>query len=124
VAEYVRDEHQEDYYAQGPKVDPAGPSLGIHSSMQFTIDVAKAGDYRLTAKVVTSNVDQSLQLAVNGTEPPTTIALPFTIGAWGESEPVTVTFKQGANTLHFWRERAPQYGVAVKAFTLKPVIPN
>jgi len=28
IAEFVRDEHQEDYYAKSPKVDPAGPSLG------------------------------------------------------------------------------------------------
>ncbi|MFU8893254.1 MAG: SUMF1/EgtB/PvdO family nonheme iron enzyme [Luteolibacter sp.] len=121
VAEYVRDEHHEDYYAQGSKVDPTGPSLGIHSGMQFTVDVPKAGDYTLTAKVVTSNVDQTLQLAVNGAETPTTIALPFTIGAWGESEPVTVALNQGTNILHFWRDQAPQYGVAVKGFTLIPV---
>jgi formylglycine-generating enzyme required for sulfatase activity len=120
VAEYVRDEHLEDYYAQGPKVDPAGPSLGIHSSMQYSIEVPQAGDYTLTAKVVTTNVEQSLQLAINGAETQTTIALPFTIGAWTESEPVTVTLKQGANTLHFWRDQAPQYGVAVKSFNLKP----
>ena len=121
VAEYVRDEHQEDYYAQGPKVDPIGPSLGTHSSMQYTIEVPKAGDYTLSAKVVTSNVEQSLQLAVNGADTPTTIVLPFTIGSWAVSQPVTITLKQGSNTLHFWRDKAPQYGVALKEFTLKPI---
>jgi len=120
VAEFVRDEYSEDYYAQGPKVDPIGPSLGTHSSMNFTINAPKAGSYHLTAKVVTTNVGQSLQVAVNGTESPATLALPFTIGAWAESEPVTVTLKQGTNTLHFWRDRAPQFGVAVKDFILKP----
>lgn len=124
VAEFVRDEHQEDYYAQGPKVDPAGPSLGIHSNMQYTIEVPKAGNYTLSAKAVTSNVNQSLQLAVNGADSPVTMVLPFTIGMWGESKPLTVTLKQGANTLHFWRDQAPQYGVAVKSFTLKPINPN
>ncbi len=121
IAEMVRDDHLEDYYAQGPKVDPVGPLMGIHSSMQFTIDVPKAGDYKLSAKVVTSNVKQSLQLAVNDASSPTSIELPFTIGMWGESEPVTVTLKQGTNTLNFWRDQAPQYGVALKSFTLKPV---
>lgn len=120
VAEFVRDEHEEGYYAQGSKVDPTGPSLGIHSSIQYTIDVPQAGTYKLTAKVVTSNVDQSLQVAVNGAGSPTTIALPFTIGMWGESKPVAVTLKQGTNTLHFWRDQAPQYGVAIKSFTLQP----
>jgi hypothetical protein len=120
VAEFVRDEHQEDYYAQGPNVDPTGPSLGIHSNMQFTIEVPKAGNHTLTAKVVTSNVNQSLQLAVNGAGSPVTMMLPFTIGKWGESKPVTLTLKQGTNVLHFWRDRAPQYGVAIKSFTLQP----
>lgn len=118
VAEYVRDEHQEDYYAKGTKVDPTGPLLGIHSSMQYTITAPKAGSYSMTARVATSNINQSLQLAVNGADPAINIALPFTIGMWGESEPVTLNLKQGENTLKFWRDQAPQYGVAVKSFTL------
>ncbi len=120
VAEFVRDEYSEDYYAQGPKVDPVGPSLGTASEIEFTVEAPVAGDYTLTAKVVTSNVDQSIQVAVNDAESPDTIRLPFTIGAWGESEPVTVTLKEGSNTLHFWRDQAPQFGVALKSFTLKP----
>jgi hypothetical protein len=102
----------------------SGPSLGIHSSMQYTIEVPKAGDYTLSAKVATPNVNQSLQLAVNGTGSPTTMELPFTIGMWETSKPVTVTLKPGTNTLHLWRDKAPQYGVALKEFTLKPVEGN
>jgi formylglycine-generating enzyme required for sulfatase activity len=121
IAEFVRDEHQEDYYAQGSKVDPIGPSLGTYSNMEFSIDAPKAGDYILTAKVCTSNYHQTLQLAANGASTPTTIKLPFTLGKWNMSEPVTVTLKQGQNTLHFWRDQAPQSGVALKEFTLKAV---
>ncbi len=121
IAEFVSDEHQEDYYAKGPKVDPAGPSLGTYSNMEYTIDVPKAGGYTLTAKVVTANMNQSLQLAINGEPSVTTLKLPFTIGKWGESEPVTLTLKEGKNTLHFWRDQAPQYGVALKSFTLNPI---
>ena len=121
IAEFVRDEHQEDYYAVSPKVDPAGPSLGTYSNMEFSIDAPKAGDYILTAKVCTSNYNQTLQLAANDASAPTTIKLPFTLGKWNQSEPVTLTLKQGKNTLHFWRDQAPQSGVAVKEFTLKPV---
>jgi len=123
VAEFVRDEHQENYYAQGPKIDPAGPSLGTFSNMEFTLEVPKAGTYHLSAKVVTTNENQSLQLAVNGSTSPTAIALPFTLGAWQESEPVTVTLNAGKNTLHFWRDQAPQQGVALKEFILIPVAP-
>jgi hypothetical protein len=88
--------------------------------MQFTIDVPEAGSYTLTAKVVTSNVEQSLQLAVNDSQTPTMISLPFTIGMWGESKPVTISLKKGSNKLYFWRDQAPQYGVALSSLTLKP----
>jgi formylglycine-generating enzyme required for sulfatase activity len=120
VAEFVRDEHQEDYYAKSPKTDPVGPLLGIHSSMRYAFNVPQSGEYTLTAQVVTSNVKQSLQLAVNGAGAPITVALPFTIGMWGQSEPVTLSLVKGENTLQFWRDQAPQYGVAVKSFTLRP----
>jgi hypothetical protein len=70
--------------------------------------------------VATSNVEQSLQLAVNGAESPLTVALPYTLGMWADSTPVTLELKEGKNTLRFWRDRAPQFGVAWKSFTLKP----
>jgi hypothetical protein len=120
VAEMVRDDHQEDYYAQGPRVDPVGPLQGVHSMMEFTVEVPKAGTYTLSARVATSNVEQSLQLAVNGAESPTTVNLPYTLGRWADSEPVTVELKEGKNILSFWRDRAPQFGVAWKSLTLKP----
>ena len=47
--------------------------------------------------------------------------MPFTEGSWQTSEPVTVTLKEGDNTLRFWRNNPPQYGLAIKDFTLTPV---
>lgn len=120
IAEFVRDEHQEDYYAKSPKVDPAGPSLGTYSNMEYLVNVPRAGDYTLIAKVVTAQDNQSLQLSLNGAGTPVSLALPFTLGKWGESEAVKVTMKEGENILHFWRDQAPQYGVALKSFTLRP----
>jgi hypothetical protein len=120
VAEFVSDEHDETYYANGPKVDPTGPLLGIYSSMTFAVEVPKAGTYTLSARVVTSNVNQSLQLDANDAKSPVTIKLPYTLGKWADSETVTVNLKEGTNTLHFWRDQAPQDGVALKSFTLKP----
>ncbi len=120
IAEFVSDQHDEIYYANGPKVDPTGPLLGTHSNMEYTIEVPKAGNYTLSARAVTTNVNQSLQLAVNGASSPTTIKLPFTMGEWADSETITVSLKEGTNTLHFWRDQAPQDGVAVKSFNLKP----
>jgi formylglycine-generating enzyme required for sulfatase activity len=120
IAEFVRDEHEEGYYATGPKVDPTGPSLGTYSNMEYHVEVPTSGEYVLTALVVTAQEGQSLQLAVNGAEPPIHVTLPFTLGRWGVSEAVTVTLKKGDNILHFWRDQAPQYGVAVKSFSLTP----
>ena len=50
-----------------------------------------------------------------------TMVVPFTVGKWKESRPVTITLKEGENTLRFWRNRPPQYGLAIKDFTLTPV---
>jgi hypothetical protein len=49
------------------------------------------------------------------------MALPFTCGKWKDSDPVTITLKQGENNLQISRINAPQAGIAVKSFTLKPV---
>lgn len=48
------------------------------------------------------------------------MTMPLTLGDWGESQAVTITLKQGDNTLHFWRDGAEQSGMAMKSFTLKP----
>ena len=47
--------------------------------------------------------------------------MPFTAGDWQESEPVTLDLEQGENTLRFWRDQPPQYGLAIQVFTLAPV---
>jgi hypothetical protein len=49
------------------------------------------------------------------------MTMPFTLGRWQESEPVTLTLAEGENILRFWRDQPPQYGLAVKGFTLAPV---
>ena len=49
-----------------------------------------------------------------------TITLPFTLGQWQDTHPVPVQLEEGENTLHFSRNNPPQYGVAVRSFTLTP----
>jgi len=71
--------------------------------------------------VVTNQYAQRLNVAVNDAQSKTVIELPFALGQWQESEPVTLTLEEGENTLRFWRDQPPQYGMAVKEFTLKPV---
>ena len=121
VVERVSDKYAKDYYAKSPKVDPTGPSQGTKSRLEYEISVPKAGKYSLTAQVVTANYDQRINVAANDAESELVMEMPFTVGNWQDSKPVTLTLEEGENTLRFWRNRPPQYGLSIKTFTLTPV---
>jgi len=121
VVERVSDKYAKDYYAKSPKVDPTGPSQGTKSRLEYEISVPKAGKYSLTAQVVTANYDQRINVAANDAESELVMEMPFTVGNWQDSKPVTLTLEEGENTLRFWRDRPPQYGLSIKTFTLTPV---
>ncbi len=120
VCERVADTYARDYYAKGPKVDPTGPVQRKHSVFEYTINVTRPGTYTLTAQVVANNYDQKIKVSANGDASEVAMALPFTCGQWMDSQPVTLTLKQGENTVQFHRADPPQAGIAVKSFTLKP----
>ena len=120
VCERIADKYSRSYYSISPKVDPTGPSQGTKSSLEYQVVAPKSGNYSLTARVVTANYDQRINVATGDGKSETVLQLPFTLGKWQESEPVTVALKEGQNTLRFWRNRPPQYGLAVKEFTLTP----
>ena len=121
VCERISDTYARNYYANSPKVDPTGPSQGTKSHFEYEITVPRAGNYALTAQVVTANYDQRINVAANGAESEVVMEMPFTKGDWQESQPVTLTLKQGRNVLRFYRNFPPQYGLAIKSFALKPV---
>ncbi|MCX6879423.1 MAG: SUMF1/EgtB/PvdO family nonheme iron enzyme [Verrucomicrobia bacterium] len=121
VCERVADTYVRDYYAKSPKEDPVGPARTGYSSFDYTINVPRPGTYALTALVVTNNYHQKINVSANGDGAEVSMVLPFTCGQWKDSEPVTLTLKQGENTLQFSRTDPPQAGIAVKSFTLKPV---
>ena len=116
----VSDVYDKDYFANSPKQDPTGPGQKPQSVVEYSINVPRAGQYALTARVVTMNYDQMMTAAVGDDAVGTRIGLPFTLGMWKETEPVMINLKQGENKLKFWRTEGPQYGIAVKSFTLKP----
>jgi formylglycine-generating enzyme required for sulfatase activity len=120
VWEMVADTYDKDYFANGPKTDPTGPGQKPLSAVEYTINAPRAGSYALSARVVTMNYDQMMNVAANGEPAATRIGLPFTLGKWQDTEPVTLQLKQGENKLRFWRVEGPQFGIAVKSFTLKP----
>ena len=64
--------------------------------------------YSLTAQVVMANYNQRLHVSVNDAVSEIAMEMPFTL-------------EEGENTLRFWRNQPPQYGLAIKDFTLTPV---
>ncbi len=121
VAERISDVYARDYYATGATVDPTGPAQPTSSHIEYVVTAPRAGRYALTAKVVTAQYDQRLNVVVNDDQSASALKLPFTTGTWQDSEPIIVNLKQGENTLRMWRDDPPQYGVAVKSFDLRPV---
>lgn len=119
VWEMVADTYHKDYFANSPKQDPTGPGQKPMSLVEYTVNAPRAGQYALTAQIVTMNYKQMMNVAANDASP-TRIDLPFTLGTWKDSDPVMINLKQGENKLQVWRTDGPQFGIAVKSFTLKP----
>jgi formylglycine-generating enzyme required for sulfatase activity len=122
VLERVNDKYSVDYYKKSPEIDPTGPSQGTKSIFEYKVNVPSRGTFSLEAEVVTANPKQHLKLIVNGDESnEQCLELPWTNGYWQDTtHPCKITLKSGENTLRFWRDNPPQYGVAVKSFTLHP----
>ncbi|MDA1252842.1 MAG: SUMF1/EgtB/PvdO family nonheme iron enzyme, partial [Planctomycetota bacterium] len=121
VCERISDTYARNYYSISPKEDPTGPSQGTSSRFEYKVTAPRSGTYSLTAQVVTANYDQRVKVSVNDASSEIVMEMPFTVGNWQESAPVTVTLNEGENTLRFWRDQPPQYGLAIKDFTLTPV---
>ena len=121
VCERIADTYARNYYAKSPKVDPIGPVQNRKSRFEYTVTVPRSGAYSLTAQVVTANYGQQLIVSANGAESESIMKMPFTVGEWQDCEPVTLTLKKGENILRFSRSNPPQYGLAVKSFSLKSV---
>ncbi len=121
VCERISDTYARNYYAQSPKVDPTGPRQGTKSRFEYKVTAPRSGKYSMTARVVTANYGQRLNVSVNDADSETAMEMPFTVGNRQDSDPITLTLEEGENTLRFWRNQPPQYGVAIKDFTLTPV---
>jgi hypothetical protein len=94
--------------------------FGGADTFAYTIDAPKAGKYALTSRLVTAASKQHLFLVVNGSKE-IDILLPYTIGLWGELEPVEIELKQGRNTLSFHRGHYYMRGITIRDFTLTPL---
>jgi hypothetical protein len=69
-------------------------------TFEYTFDAPKAGKYQLVADLATPMPNRKLYATANGGTP-VEMALPYTIGLWGKSEPVEIELKTGSNVLKF-----------------------
>ncbi len=97
------------HYSRNGKAEP----------FAYTFDAPAAGTYALSACVVTVSPNQHLLVAANDAKEPADIALPYTLGTWGQTAPVEVALVKGKNVLKFTRNE-PARGLTIKQFTLKP----
>ena len=84
-------------------------------TFEYTFDAPKAGKYQLVADLATPKPNQKLFATANGGTP-VEMVLPYTIGLWGKSEPVSIELKAGNNTLKFSGPARATF----KHFTLTP----
>ena len=88
-----------------------------HEEFEYTFEVPSAGTYSLTSRLVTPSWKQNLLLSVNGSKELIDIQTPFTVGMWGETEPVLINLEKGENVLTFSRTGATK-GMTIKDFKL------
>jgi hypothetical protein len=94
--------------------------LGTNESFEYTFDAPAAGQYAISARVVTVSPNQHLFVAVNDAPETADMAAPYTIGKWGQTQPVNIPLAKGKNVLRFTRPE-PVKGMSIKDFTLTPV---
>ena len=98
--------------------------MQIHCSGGFKADYAfdapRAGNYALTARVVTVQEGQQFKVQANADKASAEIAVPYTCGAWQQTKPIVLALVSGKNVLHFSVQDGSR-GVSIKDFTLTPV---
>lgn len=87
--------------------------------VKYRIEAPAAGEYELTAQLSTVSMKQEMIFRINREEP-VTHGIPYTKGSWGQMPPLKVKLEKGRNTISM-TARAPNRGVSIKSFTLKPV---
>ena len=95
VCERISDTYARNYYVQSPEQDPTGPRVGTTSRFEYKITAPRSGKFSLTARVVTANSNQRLNISVNDTDSEIAIEMPFTVGTRQDSQPITLTLEKG-----------------------------
>jgi hypothetical protein len=87
--------------------------------LSYTVDIPRAGKYEFTAHVCTVTVDRQFLLRVNR-RTLVDIDIPYTKADWMDTKPVELELKEGRNRISF-TQYAPNKGVSIKYFKLKPM---
>jgi hypothetical protein len=111
---------------------PAGPvtvmksHLGgtqIHTTggfkADYTFEIPQAGKYTLTARIATVQTGQTARLTLNGVPHQSALPIPYTIGKWQHTQPISLTLPVGKNTLQLAIQDGSR-GVAIKDITIAP----
>jgi hypothetical protein len=87
--------------------------------LSYTLDIPKAGKYEFTAHVCTVTVDLQFLLRLNR-RTFLDVDIPYTKADWMDTEPVELELKEGRNRISL-TQYAPNTGVSIKHFKLKPM---
>lgn len=87
--------------------------------LRYTIEAPAAGKYEIITHVSTVSTGLSAIYRINR-RTVVDAKLPYTKGMWEDSEPEILELREGRNTIML-TFRAPNRGVSIKSFQLKPV---
>lgn len=87
--------------------------------LRYTVEAPAAGKYELTLDVCTVSQKYEVIARLNRRTLVSTM-LPYTKGSWQRTEPETIELREGRNSIQL-TFRAPNRGVSIKEFQLKPV---
>jgi hypothetical protein len=94
--------------------------LGLRPEiLRYTVEAPAAGKYELTLNASTVSKEYEVIARLNRRTLVNTM-LPYTKGSWQRTEPEIVELREGRNTIML-TFRAPNRGVSIKEFQLKPV---
>ena len=87
--------------------------------LSYTIEIPKAGKYEFSGHVCSVTMNQEFLLRINR-RTLVDVDIPYTKADWMDTEPVELELKEGRNRISF-TQRAPNKGLSIKKFKLKPV---
>jgi len=87
--------------------------------LSYTIEIPKAGKYEFSGHVCSVTMNQEFLLRINR-RTLVDVDIPYTKADWMDTEPVELELKEGRNRISF-TQRAPNKGLSIKKFELKPV---